>query len=97
MLQHTAGDAFSRQTFDQLAVTHPAVLARFCDEGLLSPVVELRNILSDSERRPGDVMPNWSGGRPLACSNQSVLRLWNAFSEPGRLLQRYPEAPEGGT
>ena len=43
------------------------LLARFCDEGLLSPVVELRNILSDSDHRPGDVtLPNWSGGRPLA-------------------------------
>src|SRR5690348_1990019 len=28
---------------------------------------EQRNILSDSEHRPGDVtLPNWSGGRPLA-------------------------------
>jgi len=36
-------------------------------EGLLSPVVEVRDILSDSEARPGDVtLPNWSGGRPLA-------------------------------
>src|SRR5579872_6109280 len=34
---------------------------------VLSPVVELRNILSDSDHRPGDVtLPNWSGGRPLA-------------------------------
>ena len=43
------------------------LLARFCSEGLLSPVVELRNILSESGHRPGDVtVPNWRDGRPLA-------------------------------
>ena len=43
------------------------LLARFCGEGLLSPIVELRNLLSSSNARPGDVtIPNWHSGRPLA-------------------------------
>ena len=43
------------------------LVARFCDEGLLAPVIELRDLLSNSGHRPGDVtIPNWSGGRPLA-------------------------------
>ena len=41
--------------------------------------MELRNILSDSERRPGDVtLPNWSGGRPLAI-DVAVTSPFSAF------------------
>jgi len=43
------------------------LIARFCDEGLLSPIIEQRDLLSHSEHRPGDVtLPNWKAGLPLA-------------------------------
>ena len=43
------------------------LVANICREGLLSPVVEMKNLLTSTARRPGDiVLPNWSNGRPLA-------------------------------
>src|SRR6185369_15227957 len=83
------------QTFDQLGdhaaccektgdntTRHNRVrdlFARFCTEGLLSPVVELRNIFQKSDHRPGDVtLPNWTGGRPLAV-DVAVTSPFSAF------------------
>lgn len=52
-----------------LIVRHNRVrnlVARFCGEGLLSPVLEQCDILQQSERLPGDItLPNWKKGCPL--------------------------------
>ena len=55
------------------------LLARFCGEGLLSPIIECKNLLSSSAHRPGDVtIPNWHAGRPLAI-DVAVTSPFNLF------------------
>ena len=60
------------------------LVERFCDEGLLNPILEKQGILGPtSGRRPGDVtLPLWSGGGGLAVDV--------ALSASGRPIRRMP-------
>ena len=70
------------------------LLARFCGEGLLSPIVELRNLLSSSNARPGDVtIPNWHSGRPLAIDVAVTSPFTLFFTSPFTLFGMRSEEP----